>query len=251
VLAVEFVESYFDAWNHQDAKCIAEHLAVNGTYCDIPEHKQLSGDDLIADLVEFFAHDHNHYELLGEISTGDNAIAFQYRVCTNGSNARGDCLSGAEFVTLRDGDVIQIADYYQNQPDFGPRAHGHVFQKYAKSGLNHESLEYYKRQLSELMLHEQTYRHPDMTLPELSNLVHCPVNHLSQVINAGFGVSFFDYLNQYRIEDAKKLLGVKDSTHTILTVAFEVGFNSNSAFYAAFKKSCGQTPAQFRRSERS
>jgi AraC-like DNA-binding protein len=249
VLAVEFVESYFDAWNHQDAKCIAEHLAVNGTYCDIPKQKQLSGDDLIADLADFFAHDHNRYELLGEISTGDNSIAFQYQVCANGSNARGDYVSGAEFVTLLDGDAIQIADYYQNELDASPEGDD-AFQKYAKSGLSRESLEHYKQQLSELMLHDQSYLHPEMTLPKLSNLVHCPVNHLSQVINSGFGVSFFDYLNQYRIEDAKKLLGEKDSTHTILTVAFEVGFNSNSAFYTAFKKSCGQTPAQFRRSQR-
>ena len=59
-------------------------------------------------------------------------------------------------------------------------------------------------------------------------------------------------LNQYRIEDAKKLLCLEDGQlQAILSIAFEVGFNSNSAFYAAFKKSCGQTPAQFRQSRRS
>jgi AraC-like DNA-binding protein len=82
--------------------------------------------------------------------------------------------------------------------------------------------------------------------------VDCSVNHLSQVINSGFGVSFFDYLNQYRIEHAKELLTTLDGqSNAILNIAFTVGFNSNSAFYAAFKKYVGQTPAQYRRSQMS
>lgn len=252
--AVDFVESYLDAWNHQDARCIVDHLAKNGTYFDIPKQQKLSGEDLVDNLVEFFAHDQNYYELVGEIATGANSIAFQYRVCAEKFNQKTECLTGSEFLTLLDGDVIEITDYYQDQSGYRDQTGCEKqvvergFQKYAKSGLSHESLEHYKTQLSELMSQEQAYLHPDMTLPKLSELVRCPINHLSQVINAGFGVSFFDYLNQYRIENAKKLLREKESTHTILTVAFEVGFNSNSAFYAAFKKSCGQTPAQFRRS---
>ena len=90
------------------------------------------------------------------------------------------------------------------------------------------------------MQSEQVYLDSDLTLPKLAALVKCPVNHLSQVINSGFNMSFFDYLNQYRIEDAKKLLSLEDGQlQAILSIAFEVGFNSNSAFYAAFKKSCG------------
>ena len=34
---VEFVRSYFDAWNHSDARGVAEHLAINGTYIDVPQ----------------------------------------------------------------------------------------------------------------------------------------------------------------------------------------------------------------------
>jgi AraC-like DNA-binding protein len=100
------------------------------------------------------------------------------------------------------------------------------------------------------MSEEQAYMNPSLTLPKLSNMVQCPVNHLSQVINAGFGVSFFDYLNEYRIEEAKRILSDQsDRPQPILSVAFEVGFNSNSAFYSAFKRLCGQTPAQFRKKQ--
>jgi AraC-like DNA-binding protein len=97
---------------------------------------------------------------------------------------------------------------------------------------------------------EKIYLNSEMTLPALAGLMECSVNHLSQVINAGFGASFYDYLNSYRIEEAKRILGGADSaSQAILDIPFEVGFNTNSAFYAAFKKSTGQTPAQYRRKQ--
>ncbi len=142
--------------------------------------------------------------------------------------------------------AVQITDYYKE-----PVASAEPGRKYAKSGLSQELLEKYKRELHALMEHEKAYIHPGLTLPKLSQLVRCPINHLSQVINAGFGVSFFDYLNSYRIEEARRLLERDDEPgRSILSVAFEVGFNSNSAFYSAFKRLCGQTPAQYRRMHR-
>jgi AraC-like DNA-binding protein len=95
---------------------------------------------------------------------------------------------------------------------------------------------------------DKVYLESELTMPKLADLVNCSVNHLSQAVNSGFGMSFFDFINSYRIEEAKLMLQHNDSqAQAILDVSFAVGFNSNSAFYAAFKKSTGQTPAQFRR----
>ena len=56
-------------------------------------------------------------------------------------------------------------------------------------------------------------------------------------------------VNQYRIEHAKALLSHHEhKNESVLDIAFMVGFNSNSAFYSAFRKAVGQSPAQFRRS---
>ena len=121
-------------------------------------------------------------------------------------------------------------------------------QKYAKSGLSKERLQDYKRRLDHVMSRRRVYLQSDITLPRLAHEVGCSANHLSQVINAGFGMSFFDYLNHFRIDHARRLLSQSDDrNNAILNVAFAVGFNSNSAFYAAFKKCVGQTPAQYRR----
>jgi AraC-like DNA-binding protein len=120
--------------------------------------------------------------------------------------------------------------------------------KYAKSGLNSHQIEDYKKKLVRLMEEERVYLDSDMTLPKLALMVDCSVNHLSQAVNSGFKMSFFDFLNSYRIREAKSMLIHQDSlSQSILDVSFAVGFNSNSAFYAAFKNATGQTPAQFRR----
>jgi len=253
----EFVESYFEAWNKRDARQVAYHLAANGTYCDVPENLQHSREELIARLTTFFANNRHRYELNGELLAGRNSIAFQYRVlCPDsmGSEESESVFFGAEFVTLQGNAAIRIADYYEIPGRASPVspiliATGDVFrEKYAKSGLNPARMETYKRRLTRLMQSEKVYLRPDLTLSVLAELVGCSVNHLSQVLNSGFGMSFFDYMNQNRIDHAKKLLLTYDGQdQAILNVAFAVGFNSNSSFYSAFKKWSGQTPAQYRR----
>jgi AraC-like DNA-binding protein len=257
MLGAEFVESYFDAWNNRDARRVAYHLAANGTYYDFPDNLRYSRQQLLARLSTFFASNTHQYELIGEILTGKNTIAFQYRVSSLQSDSckdpAGDSF-GSEFVTLQGDRAIRIADYYE--PAGMPRSAGPARivtgnsfgEKYAKSGLSSAQMEKFKRQLTRLMQTEKAYLRPDLTLPSLAELVGCSVNHLSQVVNSGFGMSFFEFLNQNRIEHAKSLLlqyGGHDQD--ILSIAFAVGFNSNSSFYTAFKKCSGQTPAQYRR----
>ena len=255
--AAQFVGSYFDAWNHRDPKGVADHLTADGIYCDIPENVQRSHDELVTSLTEFFSNDRHRYELIGEILAKGNTIAFQYQICPPGNadeQSSATLVSGAEFMTLNGDAAMTITDYYDvpglARPPKLARLASHQAQKnkYAKSGLDAAQLLDYKTRLEKIMHEQQAYLRPDLTLPRLATAVQCSVNHLSQVINAGFGMSFFDYLNQHRIQHARTLLGKLDERNgAILNIAFTVGFNSNSAFYAAFKKCVGQTPAQYRR----
>lgn len=245
--AAKFVDSYFDAWNHCDPAGVADHLAADGIYIDMPENTPRTHDELIVYLNDFFAEFPHRYELIGEVLTSRNTIAFQYRVCPITTGDGGEFAapySGAEFMTLNGNAAVTITDYY----DFPVRTEQH---KYAKSGLRSEQMLDYKRQLEDLMVGEQAYLQPNLTLPALANAIGCSVNHLSQVINSGFGMSFFDYLNSHRVAHARKLLTQLDGQcRAILNVAFSAGFNSNSAFYSAFKKHVGMTPAQFRRASK-
>lgn len=120
-------------------------------------------------------------------------------------------------------------------------------EKYRKSTLNEEQSEKILTRLILLMGKEKPYLEMELTLPELSNRLSLSPNHLSQVINGELKKSFFDFVNEYRVEEAKKLLLSPEFRHfSILGVAMEAGFNSKNAFYSAFKKFTGMTPSKFR-----
>jgi len=257
--ATEFVTSYLDAWTHGDAAAIADHFTDDGVYIDVPENVRVNHDDIVESLGNFFAENRHRYELIGNILKGKDTVAFQYRMSplerANRSNYSG-VVRGAEFITLHGDAAAVITDYYdvpgvdQSASITNMASSGSRKRKYQKSGLSSEQLFNYKHKLERIMASRQLYLRSDLTLPKLAEELSCSVNHLSQVINSGFGMSFFDYLAQYRIEHAKVQLSTFDGQNgAVLDVAFSVGFNSNSAFYAAFKKCVGQTPAQYRKAQ--
>jgi len=257
MISLDFVSSYFDAWNHHDAGAVADHLVRGGTYCDMPFQRQLARAEFIVHLREYFARDNCRYQLIGEILRGENSIAFQYRACPVDEPGEASDWTGAEFVTMQGDVACRIEDYYSS-PDLESALQGMEpplpgkqrvrVRRYAKSGLDEECLREVMARLTELMKADQLYLEADLSLPQLAERMDCSVNHLSQVINAGFGASFYDYVNGYRVRRAADILCTGDTgSNAILDVALEVGFNSISTFYAAFKKITGQTPAQYRR----
>jgi len=87
----------------------------------------------------------------------------------------------------------------------------------------------------------------ELTLQKLAAQMEMPEKELSVLINQKIGKHFFDFINAYRIEDAKRLL--KDQTQlTVLEILYQVGFSSKSSFYTAFKKETGLTPLDYRKS---
>ena len=121
-------------------------------------------------------------------------------------------------------------------------------QKYERSGLSPEQADRYVEKLMQAMEKDQMFRQSDLTMPELARELSMSPNHLSQVINEQLNKNFFELVNAYRIEEAKKRLLDPDAEPlTILAIAYEVGFNSKSAFNTAFKKYTGMTPTQFRK----
>ncbi|WP_196137203.1 AraC family transcriptional regulator [Aliikangiella sp. G2MR2-5] len=87
---------------------------------------------------------------------------------------------------------------------------------------------------------------PTFSIQELSELVRVNQGTVSQVINRHIGLTFRDFINQQRIEMAKKLLlSNKDKNISILSQAMECGFNSEASFYRVFKKHTGKSPTQY------
>lgn len=120
--------------------------------------------------------------------------------------------------------------------------------KYQKSLLSEERVAEIHRQLLQVMETERPFLEPELDLPELADRLSVSPHHLSQVINREMNKSFFDFINEYRVREAKGLLSSQKSNHlSILGIALDAGFNSKSAFYTAFSKYTGMTPSEFRK----
>jgi AraC-like DNA-binding protein len=119
--------------------------------------------------------------------------------------------------------------------------------KYKKSSLTNEQAELILAQLFEFMEKEKPYLEMGLTLAVLAGKLFVSSNHLSQVINEKLNKSFFDFVNGYRVEEAKRLLvSPLSSRLSILGIGMEAGFSSKSAFYTSFKKLTGMTPSKFK-----
>ena len=119
--------------------------------------------------------------------------------------------------------------------------------KYEKSQLTPERAERYVNKLLQFMEKEKPFIDGDLTVQKLADKLSIPAPHLSQTINEHLGKSFPDFINSYRVEEAKKKLLNPAFKHlSILGIAEEVGFSSKSSFNAVFKKHTEMTPSEFR-----
>ena len=103
-------------------------------------------------------------------------------------------------------------------------------------------------QLVKHITDNKLYLEPDVSLSSLGKLVNLSSQKTSEVINQHAKRNFNDFINYYRVEEAKKLLlDITNKNYTISSIAFEAGFSSLSSFNSAFKKFEGITPSSFRK----
>lgn len=138
--------------------------------------------------------------------------------------------------------------YYQKKIKARKQEEERKKEKYKTSALLPETVDQVLPKLTRLMQEEKVFLDPDLSMQKLSQQLHVHYNHLSQIINKHMGKSFNDYINSYRIEEArKKLADPVESQKTILEIAYDTGFYSKSVFNTAFKKFTGMTPSQYKK----
>ena len=117
-----------------------------------------------------------------------------------------------------------------------------------KSSLNPLFVEECITKLKYLMEIERVYRDENISFRSLAKKLSIPYYQLSQILNEEIGQNFSDYINDYRIKEAKKILSSpKGAERKNTSVSLDVGFNSMTAYYRAFKKFTGMTPHQYRK----
>lgn len=101
-------------------------------------------------------------------------------------------------------------------------------------------------ELFKFMREKKLFLNPDLKLHDLATQLQMAPHTLSEKINQELHMNFYDFVNQYRIEEFKdRALSPENSHLTLLALAYDVGFNSKASFNRIFKKNTGQTPSQY------
>lgn len=117
-----------------------------------------------------------------------------------------------------------------------------------KERLTPQQTLFFREKLLEKMGTGRHYLNPSLNLQTLADTLGLSTHELSYVLNNGIQKNFYQFVNEYRIDEAKRLLADPSvKSPDILDVAVGSGFNSRTAFYTAFKKMVGVTPTQYAR----
>lgn len=156
-------------------------------------------------------------------------------------------------------ELFGVLDSEHSQKSFFTSEHVHMFQLIArltekkllqiknKRTLTITNDNAYYKEVCNLMEVEKLYRDPNLKLTVIAEKINISSNYLSQLINTISDYNFSDFINSYRVKDAQqKLTNPAFKKYTILSIGLESGFNSKSAFYAAFRKHTGISPTAYK-----
>lgn len=98
------------------------------------------------------------------------------------------------------------------------------------------------------MEQQKHYLKHNLNIEEFSKRIDLPIKDVSLVINKHYGTNFFEFINKYRVEEAKRLLVDPNyADKTILDILLQAGFNSKSAFHRFFNRLVGMSPSEYRK----
>jgi YesN/AraC family two-component response regulator len=104
----------------------------------------------------------------------------------------------------------------------------------------------WKTKVFEAVVTQKQYQNPELTLTDLAKYLSTNPSMLSKIINQSFEMNFNDFVNYYRVEEVKeKLQNPTNASLTIMSIAYDAGFNSKATFNRAFKKLTGKNPKEF------
>ncbi len=133
-------------------------------------------------------------------------------------------------------------------PDITTEVSAAVEASYTASTLQHIDIDKKLTQLEQLMQKDQLYCNEKLNLQTVAEAIELTPHQLSELINRFKQKSFSHYLREYRVNAAKKLL-LEEPQASVLAIGLEVGFTSQSNFYAAFRQLEGIAPGQFRKQQ--
>lgn len=140
------------------------------------------------------------------------------------------------FLTIYQGLKKQEVIFIQHPLSYGSVKHSVESDEYAKLGIP----------IKERIMEDKLFLDNDLSLAILSEQLDITPHKLSEIINKGFNQTFYNFINDLRVQFAVKDLR-DNPKKSITTVLFDAGFTTKSTFYGHFKKHYGCTPTQYRK----
>ncbi|EKU89438.1 two-component regulator propeller domain-containing protein [Bacteroides oleiciplenus] len=122
-------------------------------------------------------------------------------------------------------------------------------EKYKTNKISAEECQHLTEKLEALMLRDKPYTNPDLKIADLATMLGRSAHTLSYLFNQYLNRNYYDYINDYRIEEFKRLINQDESSkYTLGALAELCGFSSRASFFRYFKKATGITPNEYIRS---
>ena len=115
-----------------------------------------------------------------------------------------------------------------------------------KNALDEKEISKIRNLVDTFFEEDKGYRRPELSLLILAKDINTTTNKLSWVLNNSYKKTFYELVNEYRVADFSQK--IKDNQHkefTLISLAHDVGFNSKSTFYKAFKEITEMTPTAY------
>ncbi len=120
-------------------------------------------------------------------------------------------------------------------------------EKYRKSSLPDGIVDEFVRRILHYMEIDRAYTNEDLTLQKMARDLDIPPHHLSQVLNIKLNKNYYQFINAYRVAEARRLLSLPENRDTpILEISVQAGFKSKSVFNAVFREFTNVTPREYR-----
>ena len=261
---MDVVEQYLNAWNTHNSKAIEDCFLPDGVYIDSNINVEVSAHQLALRASELFAC-FPDFKIVVKDRTPSESGLIATRWAIQGALPEL-ILSGVDMLCIRKGKIQSVQVYFDRDtgrifakvpslhlkyvPDVQlqtDKSGVSELAKYNTSGLSNQELIAIRQALQYLMHVEQRYLDHDLNLSKLADELQVSTNHLSQTINTEFQCNFYQFINDFRISFAKRLIVSNEELDLkALTLSLESGFKSTSTFYTAFKKITGMTPKEFK-----
>ena len=194
-------------------------------------------------------------------------FASTYNLIKNRFNASDETLRwyrniliGTCFVWIHYlGNFLNITPYYIEGPLFYTflmyaltylflNRRNFTLDKYSSSNLDKNASKDLFQKVKMLFTEQRIFLEPGISIKTVAEKLSMTPRVVSQVINENEQQNFHEFVNHYRIENAKGLLiDLKNANEKIATIAFEAGFGTVTSFNVAFKKKTGMTPSEYRK----